>query len=72
VFAQILATDGSEFQLAGEVAWALLRPVATAAAGQAGLDLQLDVERVLSGRVEPQRKDEGFESNAVAKRIARG
>lgn len=70
---QILATDGSEFQLAGEAAWTLLstrrdgRPLSTAR-----LDLQLDVERFCPVEVDVSGNEEGFESHAVAKRVRPG
>jgi IS4 transposase len=71
----VIAADGSMFELAGEVAWALVsrqprredRPLS-----QARLDLQLDVQRFVPVDVHVAGAEEGSEVDAVGKHLRSG
>jgi hypothetical protein len=71
---QILAADGSYFNLAGEVAWAMAHRRGSTAKHQSRvrLNLQLDVERFLPVECSVSGRDEGSEAQAFEKDLKSG
>jgi hypothetical protein len=72
---QVIAGDGSNFNLAADVAWALLRSRGGASPGKHGycrLNLQLDVDHFTPVDLSVSGCDEGSEAGAFQKRILGG
>jgi len=74
---QVLAADGSYFNLAGEVVWALAmprgrKPRTEGSQSRVRLNLQLDVERFIPVEADVSGSAEGSETAAFARTLKRG